>query len=258
MKGYLARNGYNIAASALAIVAMWVAWIIAYAATGNDYLVPSFGQTAQKFFVLFASGYFWSAFGATLSRTLVAFCISFVLGALCAAAGTLLPVFAHFLRPVVAVFRTLPTMAVLLLILVWASPVSAPVIVTVLVLFPVIYSQLTSAVSGVDAGLLEMAKAYRLTFRQKLTGIYVPHVAPLALAQTGTNLSFGIKLTVSAEVMAHTYVALGGLMSESQLYYDMPQLAALTVCAVLAGLIVEFIFRTAAKYAFPWRRGEEI
>lgn len=254
MKGYFRRNGYNIAASVLAIVAMWAVWAVAYAAVGNDYLVPSFAQTVGQLFALLVSGFFWAAFGATLLRTLIAFLISFVLGALCAVAGTVFPRFAHFLRPIVAVLRTLPTMAVLLLILVWTSPLSAPVVVTFLVLFPVIYSQLTSSISGVDGELVQMAKAYRLTRLRTLTAIYVPSVAPVTVLQTGSNLSFGIKLTVSAEVMAHTFTALGGLMNEANQYLEMPRLAALTLSAIAAGLVVELIFRIVAKYAFAWKR----
>lgn len=258
MKKYLSENGYNLACSLFSVVLMWVVWLVAYAVVGNDYLVPSFFGTAEEFFALFAEGFFWAAFGHTLLRTLVAFLISFALGFAAAAAGVAFAPFARFLRPIIAVCRTLPTMAVLLLILVWMSPRSAPVVVTVLVLFPVVYTQLTSSVSGVDGGLIEMAKAYRLTTGQKIFKIYVPQIAPVTVSQTGANLSFGIKLTISAEVMAHTYTALGGLMSEAQTYYNLTRLAALTLCAIFAGIVAELIFRLIARYAFAWKRGEEV
>lgn len=257
MKKYLAENAYNLAASLLAVVAMWLVWIIAYAAVGNDYLVPSFWGTAEEFFSLFAQAFFWQAFAYTLLRTAAAFLISFALGLVAAALGVAFAPFSRFLRPIIAVCRTLPTMAVLLLILVWTSPKTAPIVVTVLVLFPVIYSQLTSSISGVGGELAEMARAYRLTARQKLSKIYLPQIAPVTVAQTGANLSFGIKLTISAEVMAHTYTALGGLMSEAQTYYNLPRLAALTLCAIFAGLITELIFRLISRYAFAWQRRAE-
>lgn len=258
MKRYFAKNAGNIAASLFAVAAMWIVWLIAYAAVGNEYLVPSFADTVAEFFSLFGKAFFWAAFGNTLLRTFIAFLISFALGFACAAAGLAFEPFARFMRPVTAVCRTLPTMAVLLLILVWTSPRTAPVVVTVLVLFPAICSQLTSSISGVRGELAEMARAYRLTARQKLLKIYIPQIAPVTLRETGANLSFGIKLTISAEVMAHTYTALGGLMSEAQTYYNLPRLAALTLCAIFAGLIVEFVFRMVAKYAFAWKRGQEV
>ena len=258
MKKYLAENAYNLIASLFSVAAMWLVWIIAYAVVKNDYLVPSFWGTAGEFFSLFGQAFFWEAFAHTLLRTFVAFLMSFVLGFAAAAAGVAFAPFARFLRPIIAVCRTLPTMAVLLLILVWTSPRTAPVVVTVLVLFPVIYSQLTSSISGVGGELAEMARAYRLTTWQKLSKIYVPQIAPVTVRETGSNLSFGIKLTISAEVMAHTYTALGGLMSEAQTYYNLPRLAALTLCAIFAGLIIELVFRLIAKYAFAWKRGGEV
>lgn len=254
MKKFLCDKKFNILYSLAAIVLAWAVWLIAAAAVKNDYLVPSFVPTAREFFVLFTKAFFWRAFGATLLRTLITFVISFALALALSCLAALFKPFAAFMHPVSAILRTLPTMAVLLLILVWLTPKTAPAAVGFLVLFPMIYSQLLGGISSVDRKLLEMAKVYGLTRRARLLHIYLPQIAPDALLQTGANLSFGLKIIVSAEVMSSTYIALGGMMSEAQAYINLPRLAALTVVAVLTGIALEVIFRAVALYAFPWRR----
>lgn len=255
MKKLLCDKKFNIAYSALAVLIMWAVWLIAFAAVKNEYLVPSFTETARQFFTLFSQGFFWKAFGATLFRTVIAFLISFAAGLACACLATAVKPFAAFMRPVAALLRSMPTMAVLLLILVWLTPRTAPVLVAVLVLFPMIYSQLLDGISGVDGALSEMASVYKIGVKKTLLSIYVPQIAPTALLQTGTNLSFGIKLVISAEVMAATYTAVGGLMLQAQAYINLPRLAALTLCAIIFGIAAETVFGALSSRVFKWKRG---
>lgn len=254
MKKFLCDEKFNIIYSVFAVAVMWAVWLIAGAAVKNDFLVPPFLSSAREFFALFGKAFFWRALGATLLRTLITYAVSFVLALGCACLATAFKPFAAFMRPVAAFFRTLPTMAVLLLILVWLTPRTAPAAVAFLVLFPMTYSQLSTCVTGVDGELLQMAKVYKFTARQKFSCIYLPHVAPTALELTGANLSFGLKLIVSAEVMASTYTALGGMMAEAQAYVDLPRLAALTLVAVVFGILIEIAFRILASRLFKWKR----
>lgn len=254
MKKFFTTKKLNIIASATALLLMWLTWIIAAATIKNEYLIPPFAQSVERFFNLFALPFFWKAFGWTLLRTFLAFLISFAVAALCAVIAAYVKPFAAFMRPIVAVFRSLPTMAVLLLILVWTTPRIAPIVVAFLVLFPMCYSQLSQGIAEVDSELLQMVKVYNVKPSKVITKVYLSRLAPRIVEQTGANLSFGIKLIISAEVMASTYTAIGGMMSEAVIY-SLPRLAALTLFAVLFGIVVEVVFSLIAKYSFPWVRG---
>lgn len=247
MKKFISDKKFNILYSLSAIILMWAVWLIVGAAVKNEFLVAPFAQSAREFFTLFGKAFFWRALSASLLRTLVAFLLSFALALGCACLAVACKPFAAFMRPVVALFRSLPTMAVLLLILVWLTPKTAPVAVAFLVLFPMIYSQLSDRISAVDGDLLQMAEVYHFSAKQKLACIYLPHVAPVALEQTGSNLSFGLKLIVSAEVMASTYTAIGGMMAEAQAYINLPRIAALTLVTVLFGIAIEYAFRALSQ-----------
>ena len=252
IKNLFTDKKFNIFYSALAVLIMWAVWLIAGAIVGNEYLVPDFVLSAREFFTLFSSGFFWGALGWSFLRTLISFALSFLFALGCALLAVKFRPFSAFMRPIVAFLRTLPTMAVLLIILVWLTPRTAPIAVTTLVLFPMIYTQLSLGIDGADGEVLEMAKVYRLTLRQKLTCIYLPHLAPQTVEQTGTNLSFGLKLTVSAEVMALTYTALGGMMAEAREYINLARMAALTIVAVILGVGIELAFRFLST--MPYRR----
>ena len=183
IKEFLKTRKLNIIFSASAIFLMWVIWIIAYYAVRNEYIIPSFTETMKSLWECFVSSSFWISFLNTVLRTAIAFIVSFFLAALFAVIGIISKCFGLFIKPFISVFRTLPTLAVILILLCWTTPVVAPTAVTVLVLFPMIYSQINTAVSGIDGGIIDMAKVYKITEKEKLAKIYLPMIAPSILAQ---------------------------------------------------------------------------
>lgn len=258
MKQFIKKRAKSIICSVAAIVLMWLVWLIAYFAVGNDFVVPSFSDTMVSFGKCLTEAPFWKAFFSTFLRTLEAFVISFALSAALAALAAFSKTARTIIAPFMAVLRTLPTLAVVLLLLIWTNAQAAPVIVTVLVLFPVSYAQILAAADGVDDGLIQMAKVYKIKKSTQIFSIYIPLVAPNILTQTGANISLGLKIMISAEVLCATAKSLGGLMQTAKsVYYDMPRLAALTIAAVLLGLIVDFAFSQLKRVTSRWQKAEE-
>ena len=187
---------------------------------------------------LLLSGGFWAALGNTLLRTLLALGISFVLALIFALISYLLPPFNSFFTPVVSALRSLPTLAVLLILLVWWGAGDAPVAVAFLSLFPMLYVSVLSALSGVDKDLIEMSRVYNVPLSKRIWELYLPAAAPYVLRETGAALSFSLKLVVSAEVLAYTFPSMGNLMQEARLY-DIAQLFALVGVTFVLGLLLE-------------------
>lgn len=242
----------NIICTAVSIILMVCVWIIAYYSVGNDYLVPSFSDTVKSFFEMFSENSFWVGLLNTLWRTLASFLFSFLLAALCAILSAISKTISFLLRPLAIFLRVLPTLAVVLLILVWTNPTIAPMIVTFLVLFPMMYAQMLAAISDVDEDLIKMLKVYKVGKKNRIFKVYLPLVSPNIISQSGANISLAIKVMISAEVLASTYRSLGGLMQNARLYLEMPRLAALTLAAVVLGVVFEVLFVLIKKLVCKW------
>ncbi len=245
----------NLVISASAIVFLWLIWLIAYFAVKNDYILPSFWETFRSMGELLAGGAFWIAFSGSLLRTLAAFAVSLVFGvAFAVLARCFTPVRAFF-APIVSILRTLPTMAVILLLLSWRmTPTFAPVIVGVLVLFPAVYAAALASLDEVAQSYGRLAVVYNVGVRRKIFKMYLPLCAPALLAQTGAILSLGLKITVSGEVLSNTYRSLGGMMQSAKMFADIPTLLALTIVCVLIGFALEGLCFGAYKLIVRWRQ----
>lgn len=253
MKNFLVKRKLDMICTICALAFIVLVWLVAYYSVRNDYIVPSLTDTAASFFGCFAEKSFYVGLGMTTLRTAEAFLLSFALAALCAALSLASRIFAAVLKPVMVILRTLPTLAIVLVLLVWTTPKTAPVIVTFLVLFPVMYAQMTAAAGDIGGELREMAQAYSIPKKERVFKIYLPLAAPNVLAQTGADFSLGLKVTVSAEVLASTWRSLGGLMQTARIYVNMPRLAALTVVSVILGLIFDIALSQFERISYRWR-----
>ena len=253
---FVKKRKLNILASVAAIVFMWLIWLIAYYAEGNDLVIPSFSATMKSLGALLVSAKFYRALGYTMLTALASFVISYFLAGICAAAATLSKFAREFLKPVIGFLRTLPTLAVVLVLLIWTSPRSAPIIVTVLVLFPIVYAELTASIDGIGGDIKEMCSLYKVPPRDRLFKVYLPLAAPPVLAQTGANYSLGLKVMISAEVLASTRYSYGVMMQTARLYSDIPSLMALTLAAVIIGAVLNIALSQFSRFTDRWTRKE--
>ncbi len=253
------KFGKNFLFSLLAVAFMWLVWLVAYYCVKNDFVLPSIGTTFLEMGKLLFTGgettlSFWTAFAHTFLRAFGAFAFSFIAGTLLAVLSLLQSWARAFLAPIVSVLRTVPTMAIILILLLWTTPAFAPVVVSVLVLLPAVYAAVLSALDEVKESYGEMARIYRISAGRKIFAMYLPLCAPPVLKQAGGIFSLGLKITVSGEVLSAAYPGLGWLMQDAKLVPDMlPTLFALTIITVILGFLSEGLCLLVYKCSVRWR-----
>ncbi|MBQ8406092.1 MAG: ABC transporter permease subunit [Clostridia bacterium] len=239
----------NFIQTAVAIVVLLAAWLIAYFCIGNSSLVPAPWASAKEFGVLFASGGFWRGFFATMARVFLAFGISFVLAVIFAVIAYLYPSFAGIFTPIVSAFRSLPVLAIVLILLSILGAGATPVAVAFLSLFPMLYTGILTALLAIDKHIIETSKVYGASLWARIWRVYLPLSAPSVLREAGGAISFSLKLVVSAEVVAMTAKSLGYMMQDAKAWGDIPQLFALVTLTFILGLILELIMTALAEKA---------
>ncbi len=248
----------NVWQAAVAVAFLCAAWLIAYWSVGNELLIPSPWRCLQEGGRLLGEPSFWRGLFGSLLRAFLAFGISFAFALVFALVAYTVPSFAGFFTPVAAALRSLPVMATLLILLFLFDGASAPVAVAFLSLFPMLYTGLYTAFTGVDERLIATARIYGATRFRRITRVYLPLSAPHILREVGGGASFALKLVISAEVLVGTAQSLGGMMQEARLYTEVATLFALVGTAFFLGLLSEMLFTAwAAVEERKMGRGEE-
>ena len=228
---------------------MLLVWHLMFLQVGSEYIFPSIGATLTSICNYLCDGSFWLALLSTLGRVLLCFGISLVLSVVVGVLAKLAPPIGNILSPVVALFRSAPTVAVMvILILLIVRPAVVPVIVGLLVVFPMLYASVTTSIDQVDKGLVEMCTLYNVSKKEQLKFVYLPTVAPYLLGELPATLSFTVKLIISAEILSYSYQSIGGLIQSANVYAEMADLFALTLLSVAFATLLDVSLRLLAKF----------
>lgn len=208
----------------------------------NEYILPSFHGILSAFIGLFVKKAFYLAFLSTFLRSLIAFIISFVIAFVLSWLSFKYDTAKRIISVLISLTRALPTIAVVLLLLLWTNSDIAPVIVTMLVVLPTVYSSLYSGFNSVDDGVKNMLKTFGISKKDSIVKVYIPTVLPVCLKTVGDGLSLNIKLMVAAEVLSSTANSLGYMLSSAKSYFMVAEMFALVVVSLLTGVIIELVF----------------
>src|SRR5699024_8074446 len=84
----------------------------------------------------------------------------------------------ELLLPFVVTIKSIPVASFVILVLIWVSSRNLSVLISFLMVFPVIYTNVLDGISQMDGQLLEMAQVFDIPFGRRLRSIYVSQVLP--------------------------------------------------------------------------------
>lgn len=243
---------------AIQLIPVWTAlgilllWWIASLAIRVDLILPSPSETFVSLASLLTEGEFWTALGHTLIRTSLAFTVSFAVALLCAL-GRANAVCRRVSDCFFAFLRSVPTMSVILLLLIFLKPSGAPQAVAAIVICPTLYSAFSAAADLVEPQLMEVCRLYRVKKKDVFFRFWLPSVASGLFEGAASGFSLNLKLVISAEAIAHTVKSFGNLMQNAQIWLQTDRLIALTLTAVLLGALGEWFIRLIGRSVVRWK-----
>ena len=143
------------------------------------------------------------------------------------------------LRPLMTVVKSTPVASFVVLALIWIARDWLPVFIALLMVLPVVWSNVCTGIRSADPALLELARVYGWPRGRVLRRIYVPSVRPHFLAALRSGLGFGWKAGIAAEVLTVPHSAIGRMIYESKLYLQTTDLFAWTLAVILLSVGLE-------------------
>lgn len=237
---------------ALGVLCFWLliwsiaAWIVrknAAMAGGGDLILPSPASALRALISLAGTGAFWLSAGATLLRITGGFLAGILIGTLLAVLTCVSKAADILLSPLIRVIRATPVASFIILILLWVMRTLVPGLISTLMVIPVIWASLCTAIRQTDPQLLEMARAYHFGRRKTLRLVYVPSTLPQFLSACLTAQGLAWKSGVAAEVLCLPTRSVGTQLYYAKLYIETPDLFAWTIVVVLLSFALEKLCR---------------
>jgi len=233
------------------IIAVW--WVLAETRFKQTGIIPTPINTLRIIGEEMQKDSFFKAIFSTLERSFISFVISFFMGSVLAALAHFKKFIGTMLNPFIVLFRSMPTMALVLILLLAVGSDMLPTVVAFLVVFPLCYENMRVAITETDKKLITMAKVFKIPKWRQFTGIYIPAILPFVFSSIIAGFGLNIIVVISAEVMGLPSMSIGHVILSARQGFNFGVSFAWLVIAVILSLICESILRLIGRLCMPYK-----
>lgn len=225
------------------VVFIWLLlWQLAAIIIDSAFLFPTPAAVLHRLAELCVTSDFWLKCLGSLGRISLGCFFGIAFGTLLGAVTAFSKPLYEFFSPLLTLIKTTPVASFIILLLVWVKRNGVPVAVAFLMVVPVMWSSVCTALVGTDKQLLEVARVFRLTKAQKIRRIYIPGALPSFTAGCKTSIGFSWKAGIAAEVLSTPKNSVGSALYIAKINLEYADLFAWTATVILMSFLVEKFF----------------
>jgi len=222
-------------------------WALVSFRINNAFLFPSPLSVLRALAKLGATAEFWISTGLSLLRVVGGIIISLGIGTLLAVLTERSHILRALLSPIIGIIKSTPVASFIILALLWLDRNILPLFITSLIVIPIVWSNVSEGIRSVNKELVDVTKIYNFSFKEKLSRLYLPSVAPFFMAACRSSLGMAWKAGISAEVLSTPKNAIGTELYFSKVYLETPELFAWTLVIIILSIIIEKLFVLSIK-----------
>lgn len=234
----------NNTVSYLAVAVVWLAlWEVLSLAVNEEILFVSPLKVASTLVTMMGTSTYWETILHSVLRVFCGFVMGYILALSLAVFSFKIEFFRFFITPAVSVIKATPVASFIILALMWSGKDFVPVLICILMVIPIVWSNILEGLKNVDYALLEMGEVYRMSPLKKIRHIYIPSLRPYNAAAVGSGLGLCWKAGVAAEVICRTVPSIGNNIWETKFYILTDEMFAWTVTVVLLSVLFDFVLK---------------
>ncbi|MGL4533569.1 MAG: ABC transporter permease subunit [Fusobacteriaceae bacterium] len=222
--------------------------------TGNSLLFPKISEVFKSILenVLTFSGL--KIIFNTIKTVFLASFISLVLGTVFSILGNKNRVFKFFLVPFISIIKSLPTMGLILLVIIYWKLKTVPLIVGVAISLGMVYDLILSSIENIDKKIVEMATLYKIKKFQQFKTIYVPWVYFYLSKSFNSLITLIFKVVIAGEVIAGIDNTIGGELINQKNNFNTDIFFAWLIVVVIISNFLELCFEKLDKISRKWEK----
>ena len=252
MKKYILNNK---AIFIYGIIFVFVLWFLASLAFDrNSIIIPSPIDTIKEMGHLLTLKSTYAHIGHSLLRLLIGFGISFVIAFILGSLAGNNPHIYGFLKPLMSVFKTIPTASLVFLFIVLSGAKYAAIYVVILICLPILYEAVVGGIKSVEKDILDASDMDGAGFFKSLIYIKIPLSIPYVLVGISASFALSFKIEIMAEIISgYTGEGLGNAIRVIQNNdpTNMTPIFAISLIAIILMLIMslgnQIIKKTLSK-----------
>lgn len=227
----------------IAVILFWlIIWWVASEIVDQPLLFPSPLSVGNALINLMGTKTFYFVTAKSLWNVLIGIAGAVILGVLLAFATHTIPFLRTLTLPLMATVKATPVASFIVLALIWIGSAKVPTFIMLLIVLPVVWTNLDEGFSAVDPSLDEVTKVFRMSSCKRFRALIFPTLHPYFTAAVRTSVGFAWKAGIAAEIIAMPKDSIGTMIGDAKQYIQTADMFAWTLTVVILSLILERLF----------------
>lgn len=221
-------------------VLLLVIWEVTARSIGRSIILPTLYEVGTALNGLLQTIQTAGTVWATLKRILLTLLIDSGIAFLCGTAAGFSPRLENLLFPAETVIRSIPTMSVLLLSLIWFNSEITPIVVASLIALPILYRGILDGIRNIDPNLVEMSRVFCVPFFRRLRFFYLPSIMPFLKNAYRGATGLLVKVMITAEVLSQPKRGIGTQLQIARAQLDTASIFAWSIIGIAFAFLLQF------------------
>ncbi len=222
-------------------------------AINNDLILPNVGEIFLSFFKLLGKGKTYLYIGKTLYHLIISLLISIVIGAILGISAGINKYIKMFLKPWITIFRSVPLVSAVVLIMIISGLTKTPFIICVVMTVSIVYEGFNKGIESLSNELMDVWKLDSKINLKVIAKIHLPLITPHINVALINALGIGIKVIIMAEYIVGSKNTLGGAIQYAANQVDAASSAnvyAYSIIMIILVLLLEYIPKIVIYFIF--------
>ena len=250
MKKYLWKDKkYEI----ISVFVLLIIWEAAAIKINNEIYIPRIEEVLKSILTIIQGQNFKWNLLSSIYRTVISFMSAYILAVVLGVLSLMYPLFKSFFKPINSVGKTIPTMVLVVLALVWFDKDKAPFVVGFAIVFPILYEGVMSALNNVDKNIMEMCKIYNVSTKEKIKKIYYPAIKFYTTGIFVSTFSLAFKVVVAGEVHGQPKYGVGAAIQLEKMNFNITAIFAWIILIALMSIVLDKVNKIILKRSNRWK-----
>src|SRR5690554_314211 len=157
------------------------------------------------------------------------------------------------INPYISILRTIPTISIILIALIWLGNEKAIYIIPFLVIFPILYETIYFHINNLDPKLKQVCDVYQFNSNKKIKYLYFYSLLEGLMLSFKQTFGLCFKIIVMAEVIAQANMGIGAKIQNEKINLDMSGVFSWTIILIILILIIDFILDFGSRRLIKWK-----
>lgn len=229
-------------------------WQLIAVIINNDIYIPRIEQIIEATKDIFNNKNFGQIILSSFYRTVLSYIAALILSMILGVLSVVYPFFKYLMEPINSFGKTIPTMVLVVLSLVWFDKEKTPFVVGFAIILPVLYEGIRNNLMQIDRKILEMTKVYEVSLFDKIKKIYFPVMKFYFMSIFVSTFSLTFKVVIAGEVHGQPKFGIGSQIQLEKVNFNTPGIFAWIVIIVIISLFLEMLNKLLYKKIYRWNR----